>query len=110
MTEIRRTAQDEFSDLVVVERRQPVPRSLEGMHGVYTLDGWRDANGESREFACEIVKISPHAIKLLAPVTGSVGMHMTVEFENLGTFHGPIIQILPRGLVMKVVGTHEEER
>jgi len=59
MTEIRRTAQDEFSDLVVVERRQPVPRSLEGMHGVYTLDGWRDANGESREFACEIVKISP---------------------------------------------------
>ena len=53
------TALDGLGDLIVVESREPIPRALEGMQGVYTLDGWRDASGNSREFACEIVKISP---------------------------------------------------
>jgi len=98
----------EMGDLVVVETPQPPPRVLEGMQGVYTLDGWRDANGNSREFACEILKISPHQIKLLVPVTGTVGMHVTVQFEHLGKFEGPIIQVQTRALVMKIVGTHDE--
>jgi hypothetical protein len=96
-----------LDDVVFVERRQPT-RELEGMQGVYTLDGWRDATGNGREFPCEILKISPHMIKLLAPVTGTVGMHVIVQFEHLGKFEGPIIQVLPRGLVMKIIGTNDE--
>jgi hypothetical protein len=99
-------AQDDLDDLVVVERQ--APRVLVGMQGHYTVDGWRDAEGRNREFACEILKISPHVIKLSAPVTGAVGHWVVARFEHLGRFEGPIIQILPRALVMKIIGTHDE--
>jgi hypothetical protein len=104
----RRAALYDVDDLVVVERQQDGPRALEGMQGVYSLDGWRDAKDSSREFACEILKISPHTIKMLVPLTGTVGTNVTVEFEHLGKFEGPIIQVLPRALVMKIIGTNEE--
>lgn len=98
---------NQLTDLVVVERND-TPRVLVGMRGRYSVEGWRDADGNIRQFACEILKISPHAIKLSAPVTGAVGRWVVANFEHLGKFEGPIVQILPRALVMKILGTNED--
>jgi hypothetical protein len=108
-----------YGDLVVVESKAPPqdavavessapPRALVGMQGKYSLDGWEDADGQSRQFECEILKISPHIIKLSAPVTGVVGRWVVAYFEHLGKFEGPIVQILPGILMMKIIGTIED--
>jgi hypothetical protein len=96
-----------LGDLLFVERNDP-PRRLVGMQGYYKLAGWRDADGQNRQFACEILKISPHMIKLSAPVVGPVGGWVEAQFEHLGKFEGPIIQAGQRILIMKIVGTNED--
>jgi len=95
-------------DLLVVERRDQ-PRVLEGMRGHYMIEGWRDSQGRSREFDCELLKISPDMIKLAVPVTGTVGNRIVVRFEDLGTFEGAVIQVLHRALVIKIVATLEDK-
>ena len=100
-------AQEGFDDLLVIERNEP-PRALVGMRGRYQLEGWRDAEGNVRQFECEILKISPHMINLSAPVTGAVGNWVVAYFEHLGKLEGPIIQIQQRALVMKIFGTNED--
>jgi hypothetical protein len=98
---------EKFGDVLVVKRHE-TQRALVGMRGHYKLKDWRDADGNIREFACEILKISPHMIKFSAPVAGAVGDWVVVRFKHLGTFEGPIVQILPRVLVMKIFGTNED--
>jgi hypothetical protein len=118
--------QDGFGDLVfvsnddpppVAERNAPLrndpprndpPRVLVGLKGHYKLEGWRDAEGNEREFPCEVVKISPHMIKLAASATGAVGNWVVVQLDYLGKFEGPIVQVLPRALVMKIFGTNDD--
>lgn len=99
--------QDDPDDILVIERNDP-PRSLVGMRGHYNLEGWRDAEGNVRQFECEILKISPHMIKFTAPVTGAVGNRIVVYFEHLGRFEGHVVQVQQRVLTMKIFGTHDE--
>jgi hypothetical protein len=103
----RPTTQEAFDDLIVIERNDP-PRALVGMRGYYELNNWRDAEGNIRQFECEILKISPHMIKLSATVSSAVGSPIVVYFEHLGKLEGHIIQIQPRALVMKIFGTNED--
>jgi hypothetical protein len=100
-------AHSSFDDLLVVDHNA-LQRTLVGLKGHYTLDGWRDAKGQVRKFECEILKVSPHMMKLSAPVTGAVGNRIVVEFKKLGKFEGHIIQILPRVVIMKIFGTIED--
>lgn len=97
-------AQDGLDDLLVIERNDP-PRALIGMQGRYQLEGWRDAEGNARQFECSILKITPQMVNLSAPVTGAVGSWVAAHFEHLGKLEGPIIQIQKRALVMKIFGT-----
>jgi len=103
----RSDAQGILDDVVVIEGNDP-PRALVGMQGHYNLEGWRDAEGNVRQFECTILKISPHMISLSAQVTGAVGNWIVVNFEHLGKFEGPIIQIQRHALVMKIFGTNED--
>jgi hypothetical protein len=97
-------AQDALDDLLVIERNDP-PRALVGMKGRYQLEGWRDAEGNVRQFECAILKITPNTINLSAPVTGAIGNWIVTHFEHFGKLEGPIIQIQQRALVMKIFGT-----
>ena len=97
-------AQEGLDDLLVIESNDP-PRTLVGMRGRYQLEGWRDAEGNVRQFECAILKISPQMISLSAPVTGAVGNWVVAHFEHLGKLEGPIIQIQQRVLVVKIFGT-----
>lgn len=94
-------------DRRVVEHTE-VPRAAIGMRGSYVIEGWRDAEGNVRQFECTILKISPQAISLSAPVTGSVGKWVVVQFEHLGKLEGPIIQIQKQSLILKIFGTNED--
>jgi hypothetical protein len=97
----------EHGDPLPVERSDPLP-PLVGMRGHYQIEGWRDAEGNGRHFECAIVKISPQMINLSVPVTGAVGSWGVVNFEHLGKFEGPIIQIQKHALVIKIFGTNED--
>ena len=85
-----------------------IPRAAVGMRGNYQIEGWRDAEGNVRQFECTILKISPQAVSLSAPVTGSVGKWVVVHFEHLGKLEGPIIQIQKQSLILKIFGTNED--
>jgi hypothetical protein len=85
-----------------------IPRAAIGMRGSYQIEGWRDTEGNVRQFECTILKISPQAISLSAPVTGSVGKWVVVQFEHLGKLEGPIIQIQKQSLILKIFGTNED--
>jgi hypothetical protein len=91
----------------VIEHTE-VPRAAIGMRGNCQIEGWRDAEGNVRQFECTILKISPQAISLSAPVTGAVGKWVVVQFEHLGKLEGPIIQIQKQSLVLKIFGTNED--
>ncbi len=97
----------DIDDLIVVERND-ADRTLIGMSGRYELRGWRDSSGNPREFDCRVINISPQAIGLSAPVTGTVGEWVIVRFEQFGTFEGPILKKVDRGFVMRIVATNEE--
>ena len=97
----------EHGDPPAVERGNPPPM-LVGMRGHCLIEGWRDAEGNVRHFECAILKISPQMINLSVPVTGVVGNWVVVNFEHLGKFEGPIIQIQKHVLVIKIFGTNED--
>jgi len=97
-------AQEGLDDLLFIERNDP-PRTLIGMRGRYQLEGWRDAEGNVRQFECSILKITPQMINLSAPVTGAIGNWVVAHFEHLGKLEGPIIQIQTRALAVKIFGT-----
>jgi PilZ domain-containing protein len=88
--------------------RRPAERAVVGMRGRYTLNSWRDADGNLRAFSCSVAKMSSRAIELSAPVTGAVGEWVCVHFEKFGKFEGPIIRNGQRSLVMRIVATVEE--
>jgi hypothetical protein len=101
-------ADNGFGDLSFVERNE-APRKLVGLPGHYKLQGWKDSQGRNRHFPCKILKVSPHAIKFSASVSGPVGHWVEVNFEHLGKFQGPIIQASHQALTMKIVGTKEDQ-
>ena|SRR5436190_10595979 len=96
------------TDAPPVAERTEAPRKLIGMKGHCTIEGWHDADGNSRQFPCEILKMSPHMLKISTPVVGAVGNWVMASFEHLGKFEGPIIQVSSRVLVMKIFGTNED--
>jgi hypothetical protein len=91
-----------------VNRRRPAERAVVGMKGRYTLNGWRDSEGNLRVFDCSVLKMSSRAIELSAPVTAAVGEWVCVHFDTFGKFEGPIIRTGRRSLVMRIVATVEE--
>ena len=105
-------AEQPVAEQPVVERslieHPSIPRAAIGMRGNYQIEGWRDAEGNVRQFECTILKVSPQAISLSAPVTGSVGKWVVVQFEHLGKLEGPIIQIQKQSLILKIFGTNED--
>ena len=103
-----REPEQELSDDVVIVERNEASRSIVGMCGRLAIDTWRDADGKSRQFPCQIQKISPHGIALTAPVSGSVGDWVVAYFGPLGSFQGPIIRTPRRSLVMRIVATNED--
>ena len=101
------SARHSASDVIIVDARSN-QRSIAGMSGRYTLESWRDAAGNQREFTCRVVKMSPQAIELAAPVTGTVGELAVVHFDKFGKFEGPVIRIGQRGFVMRIMATAED--
>jgi PilZ domain-containing protein len=83
-------------------------RKVVGMQGQYTLKNWRDADGNPRVFSCRVLKMTPQAIEITAPVTGNIGEWLEVHFSTLGKFEGPIIRTGSRALVMRIVTTAED--
>jgi hypothetical protein len=90
------------------DERRAVARAITGMRGRYTLNSWRDADGNLRVFSCSVQKMSSRAIELTAPVTGAIGEWVCVHFDKFGKFEGPIIRQGQRSLVMRIVATVEE--
>jgi hypothetical protein len=90
------------------DARRSVERAIIGMRGRYTLNSWRDADGNLRVFTCSVQKMSSRAIELAAPVTGAIGEWVGVHFDRFGKFEGPIIRHGQRSLVMRIVATAEE--
>ena len=59
-------------------------------------------------FSCRVLKMTPHAIEITAPLTGQFGAWIEIHFSTLGTFEGPIIRIGSSALVMRIVTTAED--
>ena len=93
-----------------IEDRRPPERALIGMSGQYSLQSWRDAEGNPRLFDCTVVRIASRGIELAVPVTGAVGEWASVHFDTFGRFEGPIIKTGQRSLVMRIVATFEESQ
>jgi hypothetical protein len=102
------TSQEE-SDVTLAESRE-ASRAIIGMQGIYKLSNWRDASGGHREFSCRVVKISPGAIKIAGPVTGSIGEWVTLHLDTFGQFEGPVIRSRERELVMRIVTTNDDRK
>lgn len=75
------------------------------INGRYTLAG--GGRGTS-SFACRAQSISPRAIALAAPVSGSIDEAINVHFADFGILHGRVSRILDFGLVMDVIATADE--
>jgi hypothetical protein len=88
--------------------QRPSERPLVGMSGRYSLQSWRDADGNPRVFDCTVVRMASRGIELAVPVTGAVGEWVSVHFDKFGRFEGPVIKIAQRSLVMRIVATFEE--
>jgi hypothetical protein len=95
------------SDVTLAESRE-FDRAVTGMLGLYKLGNWRDSSGRSREFSCRVLKMSPGAIKISGPVTGSVGEWVTLHLDRFGQFEGPVISARERELVMRIVTTNDD--
>ena len=95
------------SDVTLAESRE-FDRAVTGMLGLYKLGNWRDSSGRAREFSCRVLKMSPGAIKISGPVTGSVGEWVTLHLDRFGQFEGPVISARERELVMRIVTTNED--
>ena len=94
-------------DFAVVDRSGE-SRDLVGTVGEYTLGSWRNVDGNARLFPCRIVKFSTQSITLDAPISGDIGVWVWTYFKTLGKFEGPVIRKLPRGLVVRIVATHDD--
>jgi hypothetical protein len=103
----RQDAQSLSDDIVVVEGRD-ASRSVVGACGHYTLGHGPNRNGKARKLQCRIVKMSPDRIEVAVPISGSVGDWVVANFGMLGRFEGPVIQVLQRSLVMRIVATNED--
>jgi hypothetical protein len=94
-------------DVVAVERSD-VPRNVVGMPGCFVTNRICDKDGQPRLFQCSIVKISPTAITVNASVNAAVGDWMVANFEHLGKFEGPILQVAKNTVAMRIVATQQE--
>lgn len=75
------------------------------INGRYSLaSGGRKASS----FACRAQSISPRAIALAAPVSGSVNEPVNVHFADFGILQGRISRLLDFGFVMDVIATADE--
>jgi hypothetical protein len=107
-TTVERNQQSRDADVAV--QRNKDERTIVGAYGQYELASWRDANGKPREFQCRVVQMSSQAISISAPVTGTIGEWAIIRLGHLGTFEGPIIRTMDRGLVVRVVATADERK
>ena len=75
------------------------------INGRYTLAG---GGRRTSSFACRAQSISPRAIALAAPVSGSVNEPVNVHFADFGILQGRISRLLDFGFVMDVIATADE--
>lgn len=102
--------QEEFGDVVIVDRRQDV-RIIVNIAGRFSLSDRRDTRGERRVFACRAVNLSPRAIALATTISVKRGDRVIAHIEQLGKFEGLVIRELERGFVMSInAGVGEQER
>ena len=83
-------------------------RIIASLPGRYWLADRSDARGESEQFACRAVSISPRAMALAAPVKGKIGTWVTAEIDRLGRLQGAVARVLHRGFLMSIVASDEE--
>lgn len=99
--------QQEFDDLVIVERRRDV-RIIVNIAGRFSLADRRDARGERRVFACRAVNLSPHAIALATTINAKLRERVIAQIDHLGKLDGAVIRVLERGFVMGINASREE--
>ena len=98
---------DALDDVVVIKRPGDA-RSVAGMLGECALSDWRDTQGALRKFSCRIRNMTPQIITIELPVTGSVGQWVVASFGQLGSFEGPILKVLKRAFIMRIVATNDD--
>ena len=93
-------------DVVIVER--PDVNIIVSVPGKYVLASRRGASGDRREFACRAVRMSPHALVLAAPVTGTIGERVIAHIERFGKAEGKITRVMDRGFIMGIAASDDE--
>jgi hypothetical protein len=97
----------EFSDILIVERREDV-RIIVNIAGRFSLANRRNAHGERRVFACRAVNLSPRSVAVASAVSGKVGERVIAHIDHLGKLEGSVQRVLTRGFVMSVSASAEE--
>lgn len=99
--------QTEFTDVVIVERRNDV-RMMARIPGEFTLLDRKDKHGERRTFACRAVNLSPYWVALASPVRAKVGERVIARLEHIGKLEGEVVRVLQRGFVMNFAASEEK--
>src|ERR1700722_16610032 len=60
---------------------------------------------DRREFACQVVNMSPGGIALIAPVAGQPGERVIAYVDHLGRLEGHVARIFQNGFAMTISAT-----
>src|ERR1700722_9802318 len=60
---------------------------------------------DRREFACQVVNMSPGGIALIAPVAGQPGERVIAYVDHLGRLEGHVARIFQNGFAMTIAAT-----
>src|ERR1700722_13918594 len=80
------------------EDRRRFQRVSVNLTGRYMLAG-------RREFACQVVNMSPGGIALIAPVAGQPGERVIAYVDHLGRLEGHVARIIQNGFAMTIGAT-----
>jgi len=78
--------------------------------GRYALASRLDTRGNRREFACRVVRMSPRAMAVAAPVPGPIGERVITHLERFGKVEGRIVRMLEHGFTMSITATDAERQ
>jgi hypothetical protein len=76
--------------------------------GRYSLANRRNARGDRREFACRAINVTPHAIALAVPVSGSVGERVIAHVDGIGRLDGAVACAIQGGFIMGILASAQE--
>ena len=60
---------------------------------------------DRREFACQVINMSPGGMALIAPVSGNIGERVIAYVDHLGRLEGRIARHLQNGFAMTISAT-----